>query len=515
MGFGAPWWLLGLAAVPLVWWLHHWRAPLVRVPVSALFIWSGRAAATKAGSRQRTPDPAWRRRALLTAILALALARPWLAGEDAPITVWIDDSLSMVTSESSEPRLATGLRQLAAALDGTTASRVVLRSLSDPTGSMAYDAPGALDAANWLSGQPTAPDPPPSGLMRPDASHWLVSDGASATVAAWAGTAVFARAITVGEDTENVAIIRVAARRNVADPRRTDLIFSVFNAGLETATRQLRLQTESGSIPIAELVLAPAETRHAELTMDDRPGQVTAVLEPADALAADDALSLALQALAPVAVTVDAGCPASLRRAIDEHAGLVAASAAAELALECSDLPTSAEFVVRFRVGVPVPLRAEPAWLPAAGRLTNVPLRPGWLAVSAWPRDALDGAAKPLLLADALPLMVLHNTGPRIVDTVIDPGSAEFIAQPDYAAFIAGLIDLALDREVLDPVAVATREPGESRIAPSRLEASPRPAAASAAVTQNLTSALLTLALLVLAFDLVLVWRARAEARDA
>ena len=108
-GLTTPWWLFALTVIPLIRWLHRWRAPLSRASVSALFLWTTVDAVSAGGLSQQIPDPAWRRRALIASLLILALAGPWLQRDELRITVWIDDTLSMATIEQDQSRLAEGL----------------------------------------------------------------------------------------------------------------------------------------------------------------------------------------------------------------------------------------------------------------------------------------------------------------------------------------------------------------------------------------------------------------------
>ena len=64
-----PWWLLALVAVPMIRWLHRHQAPLSSFEVSAVFLWPEDASDDAPGRELRPPDPAWRRRAFIAALL--------------------------------------------------------------------------------------------------------------------------------------------------------------------------------------------------------------------------------------------------------------------------------------------------------------------------------------------------------------------------------------------------------------------------------------------------------------
>ena len=80
-GLLQPWWLLALSLVPVIRWLHRRHAPLSTHTVSAVFLWENDAAAAQASRKPQPPDPAWRRRAGIAALLTLALAAPWIQRE--------------------------------------------------------------------------------------------------------------------------------------------------------------------------------------------------------------------------------------------------------------------------------------------------------------------------------------------------------------------------------------------------------------------------------------------------
>ena len=156
LGLTAPFWLAALAAIPLVRWLHRWRAPLRNAPVSAAFLWESAEDVSAGGQRRARPDPAWRRRALIVALLAISMAGPWWQQDVTRITVWVDDSLSMSTIEAGQSRLQTGLAEVAAALDEMPSVEANLRSLSGPAEARISGPVTPLPAARRFH-------PPPSG----------------------------------------------------------------------------------------------------------------------------------------------------------------------------------------------------------------------------------------------------------------------------------------------------------------------------------------------------------------
>jgi hypothetical protein len=183
----SPWWFGGLALLPLIRWLHrggrHRRA--LRVP--RLELWQGAPAQTAAAGERAPPDPAWRRRALLAALLCLALAGPQWPQRQPAITLWIDDSPSMLVRDAPEragTRLTEGLALVRAQLADVAHAEVTVRTLSDPWRESA--APGDALAAHVAAsvGQRDVA-PPPAALLRSDRLHWLLTDGADAALLAW------------------------------------------------------------------------------------------------------------------------------------------------------------------------------------------------------------------------------------------------------------------------------------------------------------------------------------------
>jgi hypothetical protein len=96
-GLLQPWWLIAMGVIPWIHWLHRKQAPLSVHSVSAVFLWQDGPTEAAPGRQQQPPDPAWRRRALITALVIAALTTPYIEREHATVTIWLDDSLSMQT----------------------------------------------------------------------------------------------------------------------------------------------------------------------------------------------------------------------------------------------------------------------------------------------------------------------------------------------------------------------------------------------------------------------------------
>jgi len=320
----APAWLLGVLLLPVIRWLHRGGRQARAVPVSRLGLWRRTAASSPAVGERRPPDPAWRRRALLTALLFVALAEPRMPQQRTEITVWVDDSVSMLTREEHGTRLDEGLAQVRALLDEIPRADVQVRTLGDPW--QRLGAPTESTVATLAAGvgrkEPAAP---PGALLRRDSLHWLVTDGAHAALFEWPGGSRPDRIIQVGSVTRNVGLERLSARRNLNDPDQYDVLLKVANGGNAAETRVVVLATEAGEIARSTLRLEPGGSTLFTATTPAS-ANVRASLQPGDALAEDDQIVLDLRPLHRHRVATDAKCPAALRAAIAAHPALALAN---------------------------------------------------------------------------------------------------------------------------------------------------------------------------------------------
>ena len=67
--WSSPLWLLALAVLPLIWWLHRFQAQSTAIPVSSLLYWKSSEADAKALKRGAKTDPLWLLRALIASLL--------------------------------------------------------------------------------------------------------------------------------------------------------------------------------------------------------------------------------------------------------------------------------------------------------------------------------------------------------------------------------------------------------------------------------------------------------------
>jgi hypothetical protein len=460
-GLLQPWWLIAMGVIPWIHWLHRKQAPLSVHSVSAVFLWQDGPTEAAPGRQQQPPDPAWRRRALITALVIAALTTPYIEREHATVTIWLDDSLSMQTVENGETRLTTGERLLDAALGDSDYEQVVRNSLSD--------------------GFPSR--------LEPSSAHWLVTDGASKRIREWADRIPIDHVIHVGEATENVAVTRLAARRSIDDPSLIDVLVSVSNTGGGPAERRLELHRGIQVAATMNVSLAPGETFHWQTQTADVPGGLSATLSAGDALVDDDVLDIPADALRQQVATVDRDCGAALRTAINTHPALMVSADSPNPDLEVSCAPAFGDAsatvpTIRAQTKDLIPMTSAAVWLPQESPVL------------------LQAAGKPLIT----------RTG-QTVDTVIDLRDSDFARQPGYAVIVAALVDAALGRDVLDNVTAETRVLDEVIIQPGRITVITEDAPDTLrAEIRSLSLYLLIAALFVLVLDIVLLIRSRRRA---
>lgn len=463
-GLLEAWWLLGLALIPLVWWLHRWQAPLGQVRVSALFLWQGIGSSETHGRERRSPDPAWLRRAVIVALIVAALAQPWWSGQDRHVTVWIDDGPSMYTLENRQSRLQDGLDKLQPLLAKHSAEKFLLRSVHDPARQSTLTASGTVDAGIW--------EEPAGGslVFRPamlssDSEHWLLSDGASASTRRWASRAPFSRVISIGTRTENAAITRLAVRRDAQFAGRLAVLVDVANRGTVSTRRELRVGPSPGAEQVFNIELAAGELQQIELTLDTPHETLHARLLPNDALIIDDEISLDLDRLLPITAAIDPACPAALDAALQAHPGLrTGSNGQALFAIRCSDAMRGDIPQILFHPGPAELLTSAPVALPRAQPLQDLYLQAEWIQARSWPRPpAINDAV--LLRNNAGPL-ILQRAGTATLESVIDPGFRPLTEQPAFPVLLAGMINTVLQRDVLDPVLTVQRDPADTDIIP-------------------------------------------------
>jgi len=504
MNFATPAWLFGLLLVPVIWYLHRTGPILRRHPVASLDLWrDARLEAMQAGQRRRA-DPAWIRRAIIAALLSLALAGPTLPRGDERVTLWVDDSLSMQTVQSGGTRLERGLDLVATALRAAGVRDVETRVLSSPLRMGPGFGPSDRGTITSHAGrrEPQLPDPAQLDRSR---SHWLLTDGADANVNAWLAAAPVTRVFQVAENSRNVGIARLSARPQPGDATALAIQVQLTNAGGRAESRRVVVTTDAGVIGVREVSIEPGSTATIRFDARAPSRSVEARLSPADALPEDDTVSVDTFSLAPVATVADPTCPAAVLRAIRVHPALRFSNASdARLVVDCGGATSANPALPRMRVGNGAAETVDGStllWAPGfADRLQRTPL-----ATSLRSRGRIDAAGPAdsvLLEAGTEPLIVLRHGPPRIVETSLDLSDAENANEYSLPLLIGLLVDVAMDEDLLSRSAAGGRGTLASKIGPlERLQARSETAPSVQSRDSTLLLPLLLLAMTLLMWD--------------
>ena len=509
LSFAAPFWLAGLVLLPAIRWLHRSGPHRREVHVSRLALWDDAAASRPSAGERRPPDPAWRRRALLAALLLIALSGPQRADERARVTLWIDDSLSMLTREGAATRLDAGLARVRALLAEGPRADVEVRTLADP-----WRVLGALDDAAVATVRAGAgrvePTAPPEALLKRDREHWLLTDGADATVLAWPGARQPDRVVQVAGLARNVGLVRLSARRHGDDPATIDVLLQVANGGSVDEERSVVFSADGVDVARADVAhLGAGASQRIEVSLPAA-ATVRAALRPNDALPEDDELALDLAPLRRRRVAVDSVCPQALAAAVTAHPGLTSARDAvdAEARVACS---ASGEADGMPTIRVRAEQRAErPSgalrWSSAVAPARRTDFATDRLQVAA---HLQAGPGDDVLLAIGDTPVVVRRGGERgRLETSFDFAAMAATRGPESPLLLNWLLETALDARLIDEIAVIDRGPRAVLVAPrASLAASPVAAPADRRAMSDLTAPLVLVALAVLLWELVALAR--------
>ena len=466
--FVTPVWLFGVLLLPVIRWLHRCGRQRRAVPVSRLDLWRRAAASSPAAGERRPPDPAWRRRALLTALLVVALAEPQLPEQRTDITLWIDDSLSMLTREEQGTRLAEGLAQVRSLLAEVPRADVEVRTLGDPWHSLGALSEATIAAIVAGVGR-KEPAVPPGALLRRDSLHWLVTDGAHGALSEWPGDSRPDRIIQVGSTTRNVGLERLSARRNLNDPEQYDVLLKVANGGTAPETRVVVLATDAGEIARSTLRLGPGGFTLVNAVIPAS-ANVRATLQPGDALAEDDAIVLDLDPLHRRRVATDAKCPTVLRAAVAAHPALALAEEDAtdvDAMLDCGTRGAASSVATIRVLANRAPMRPHGSlqWSSSVPESRRIRLDTEQLQVAARletrPEDAV------LLAVGDEPLIVSRPGASKLLETSLDFGLAEAMRGPEVPLLVNLMFERLLGSPLLDAIAIVDRGAGSAKVAPS------------------------------------------------
>lgn len=516
--FTEPLWLIGLAAIPLIWWLHRLGDADAATPVSAAFLFYGTEQDRIDRRSFRRANPLWLLRALLYSLLVLALAGLHLPGRGGTVTVWFDDSLSMRTQEQGGPRISHAAHSLASALAEEGAASIRLHALGDHGDVLEVPVSSgdalARTITRWAGrNPPRKPEIPfrlPAGTR-----NWLVTDGSDRRVVDWSGQAPFSRVIATGTSTENAAVTALAARRSLQPGRAGRGSVRVHNLGVGESSRTLTVQADGRAIFTEDITVPSGASAFRSFPVPREAGDLSAALLPHDSLALDDELALSLNGLRPVAVDLGPRCGAHMRKALESHPGIQTepAEGQAGLAVRCARspaVPPGPSITVHTSIA-PRPVGGPVHWRAALPGLSGLPLDPSWLRVSP---DAGPPAGESLLVAGE-PARSLIEMRQGALHVFLDLEFAPFAGRQEYPLLINALLELSLARPLLDPVVDRSRSPGESLIVRNIESAIGAPAAGQGRGDLDILPWLLMTAGLLLLADGLFAFRAAAKASRA
>jgi hypothetical protein len=504
----APLWLLALGLAPLIRWLHRFHTAGRPLVVPALFLWREAGMAQHAGARRGEPDPVWRRRAGIVALLVLALSGPGLSLSEAPrISVWIEDGPALFARESDgRDRLTHAAGALALAL--RVAGEAEVRALYRPGDVLRLQAGPAHDLElrlrQWLTGPGPGPLTVPTGADRQ--VPWLLAVGADPRVTEALHGTRFRRVIPLGEATENLALLRLALRPSLQGPGPPRGLAVLTNAGLRTVSRTLELRLDGKPFERAELTLAQGETMaHGFALAEGSAGAVEAVLLPVDgdALSLDDALAIDSAGMPGVTIAVAGACPADLVAMLAAHPGLRrVADGQAGLRVWCdAAAPPAGPPTIWFPPGPgpdAAPPSVGPVWSDALA-MDGPPLAAAWLRPIARPPGT---EGQTLLAAGDLPLIV-EQDAPRHIAVLFALDGPGIATRPEGPVILDLLLARLAGRGLLLPPAGKGRDAQSARIAPGPLPAAVGGDDGAGSRRMDLTAWPLAAALLLLLLDLV------------
>ncbi|WP_347258964.1 BatA domain-containing protein, partial [Methylocaldum sp.] len=435
--WSSPGWLWGLVVLPLVWALHKLRARRGELAVSAVFLWRFAASEETTGSRWSSADPAWRRRALILALLILAEAGArWT--DSRSIEIWLDDSVSMLVDEGEAKRHEMALQVLREALEDLSPFRAVIHSLTYPGRSVRFDSLSANrwegEVDSWFQDPGPGVQMPLAMEMGPDAVHWLVTDGADSDVNRWADTAPLSRIVQVGRARDNLALTALALRPSLKSENGLNGVLELANTGDAEARRTIELYVGEHMLRSWSVVVSSGGTETLAFDLPDPvDGPLIARSKPADALAYDDELALAYTQR--VRARLFGACGRHLSTALSVHPALTFPSGDGndvDLAVVCGNSEAGAGRArLRFqRTGRSHTLGKPVLWTSGARELKHVFLDHRWLR--AFPAGAFGPDSGKALLAAGSEWLIASNENPSEIDVRLDMEFQAFAEQPEY-----------------------------------------------------------------------------------
>ena len=510
--FGSPWWLLGIAIIPLVRWLHKYGGASNIIFVSSLLLWPA-SASHVAGTQKNRPDPIWMLRAFIVLLLFVTLAEPQWHTKKQAITIWLDQSRSMFTRESGITRIESGFKRLLLQLEAYKNVNITFRPITKPGVSLSLD-PGNSTTENLQILTDWAKKPLANPLLdfmpriSSHSEHWLLTDGADKQFDAWLDKAPINKIIHVGNERENVSLARLSVRPSLVRPGKFSLILKISNHGRHSATRQVRLSIDNTRLAGRTIIIPAGHSSIQEYKIDTPiEHSIRARLFPNDHLALDDGLELSI-AENTTHIAISDKCAKDLRTAISSMPWTQLTThrnATADLRISCDrqTFPGPIPQLVFHSGKYSKPVKGIPTWSVQAAALKHLLLDSRW--IKTFDYEAPTGIQTDILESAGNPLITQSANGPKSIHVWIDLNSSDLRQRPEFPVLLAGLMELVIGWPIAEGVLQITNPPKESIIAPRHLSAlTPVSDTLSTSSMTSLEIELIILSMLLILFDLLI-----------
>ncbi|QYZ65004.1 MAG: hypothetical protein HPY30_02765 [Gammaproteobacteria bacterium (ex Lamellibrachia satsuma)] len=520
IGLGAPLWLLLLSGLPLLRWLHRFQRQGHIRPTAALFLWRRIQTEGAAGNAPTRPDPRWRLRAVIAALLVLALSDPYretISG--IPMEVWLDDSLSQFTQEGGKTRLQRGIDRLTQRVEKEHPSSLILHSLGNPTVTWVIDPQSDSDwiseLKQWGNDPRGEPHPPAPALMHRNNRHILLTDGADVRLSHWLKSAPFSEIIQTGRSTGNLSLTRLAIRPSPDTPSAAQGLVELRNSGESEMNARLILIQRGREIESWLVKLPPGERKLLDFAADlSYPADLIARLHAAgDSLPLDNELRLPLSsALKPIAVKVTGECGLYLSAFLQSHPGLEQSERNPGIFIDCDNIQTSAGTpLLRLHSGGNHQTTHSPGHWHVKEGVQHLSIHRGLAFIREESEATSSGVT--LLSADGHSLIRETRTPAQTIDVYLDLQQPGFAHSPEYPLLLSALIERMLQSPLAESLVSTSRDPDASRITPLALsEASNRLVADHSKQQVSITSLPIIAALVLLLIDML--WGFRSQRRS-
>lgn len=517
ISFQAPFWLLLLALLPLIRWLHRFRQQSRTFASTTLFLWRNIQHHKSSNGTLSKPDPRWILRALLATLLILSLAEPCLQTKNRPsIEVWLDDSLSMFVNEEKQQRIQMAVQQLQHYLLKSEPSAIQIHSLGNPASLLILDPadssgwPARL--SEWTSRPRGEPSPPPPATLSADNNHVLLTDGADSALNEWAQSAPLQHVIQPGKKTQNIALSRLSLRQPLHESDNIVGLARIDNLG--NVPQKTRLVLQQGKQIIEEKMLDLPPSAKTIVTFNIpaiKQNSLYARLEavndslPLDPLPLDNSLQLETGKLTPVLRYEKRGfCSQQLMAVLDSHPALVQAKNQVDVIIDCSDQSSNQgreSEQPTLNLHPPRSIQQTTQTAHWHKNLTMEPLRMTAGLPYSNEAPALNAESIPVLSANGRLLILKKDDTTQTIDSYLDFSDPVFARQAEYPLLIFSLIAQVTGRSLDKTPFTIARDINASRITPLTLSGISASPAETQTTQTSFTPILLLASLLALLLD--------------